>query len=958
MTQTSNKLPNSNLSALPPISNQTELKPRDKKSFSLRNLLLSTVLPTVLGTLAISSFLGYRIINNKAVAQTKQKLEKELILAGKTIDQLLAQAIKIPELVAQDTFVLSSLNTSQQQVASSNLDQLSIDQLEAKFANTKLLKPNQELNNYLKGIVKVAGLEEVFYTDRNGFNIAYSNPTSDFVQRDETWWQNAKNQTQWLSPPEFDESANTVGFELVQAISNPNSGEFIGVIKALLPGNYFDVVADNLSYAGIANSQAVQIMAVGQDKAFQTITVQGLSENHDLIGGIDIAPIAELIYRERNNPTKIENELQKRSLQQINIVTNQAETKMLTASFAAGQKYYTIFPIDGRDWVAIASINVAELNSAASAWSRILLFNGLGVGIVGAIIIFLVANQVSSPLVSLATTAEKVAQGELNLQAQSVGTLEIKTLANSFNNLLFQVKQLLNQKQEEAAQANALKKITLEISQLSKFDAIVETAIRESHAALQVDRLIYYQFDDNWQGKIVAESVLPNFPAAKGAEIYDPCFAEGYIAKYQQGRVGVVNDIEKANLTECHLGQLKPFQVKANVVVPVIVKDKLDGLLIAHQCSAPRDWQPNEVEFLTQVANQIGFALNRLTFIQQQQLSQEKEKQAKEAIQNRALDLLKEVYDVGEGNLTIRARVTEDEIGTIADSYNSTIESLQKLVNQVKSAVQEVKVTTGTNEQAVEELAQEAIAQSEEIGITLCQVLAMNESIKSVSFNAAKAQDVVKLATASIASGDNAMNQTVVEIDAIQTIVTEAANKIKQLGSSSAEISQAVELISRFAAQTHLLALKASIEAARAGEQGKGFAVIADEVRSLATQSAAATAEIDNLVTRIQLETNEVVEVMKMGTQQVAAGTKQVEQTRQNLNEVTVASQEISNLVEKIASAALLQSETSEQVNQTMTKVAAIAEENSQSATQVAQAIKQLSAVAETLQKGIGKFKT
>jgi methyl-accepting chemotaxis protein len=361
---------------------------------------------------------------------------------------------------------------------------------------------------------------------------------------------------------------------------------------------------------------------------------------------------------------------------------------------------------------------------------------------------------------------------------------------------------------------------------------------------------------------------------------------------------------------------------------------------------------------LTQVANQIGFALNRLTFIQQQQLSQEKEKQAKEAIQNRALDLLKEVYDVGEGNLTIRARVTEDEIGTIADSYNSTIESLQKLVNQVKSAVQEVKVTTGTNEQAVEKLAQEAIAQSEEIGITLSQVWAMNESIKSVSFNAAKAQDVVKLATASIASGDNAMNQTVVEIDAIQATVTEAATKIKQLGSSSAEISQAVELISRFAAQTHLLALKASIEAARAGEQGKGFAVIADEVRSLATQSAAATAEIDNLVTRIQLETNEVVEVMKMGTQQVAAGTKQVEQTRQNLNEVTVASQEISNLVGKIASAALLQSETSEQVNQTMTKVAAIAEENSQSATQVAQAIKQLSAVAETLQKGIGKFKT
>ena len=83
------------------------------------------------------------------------------------------------------------------------------------------------------------------------------------------------------------------------------------------------------------------------------------------------------------------------------------------------------------------------------------------------------------------------------------------------------------------------------------------------------------------------------------------------------------------------------------------------------------------------------------------------------------------------------------------------------------------------------------------------------------------------------------------------------------------------------------MALKASIEAARAGAKGKGFAVIADEVRSLASQSAAATTEIDNLVTRIQLETNEVVQTMNAGKTQVAHGTELVRQTRQSLNEVS-----------------------------------------------------------------------
>ena len=202
------------------------------------------------------------------------------------------------------------------------------------------------------------------------------------------------------------------------------------------------------------------------------------------------------------------------------------------------------------------------------------------------------------------------------------------------------------------------------------------------------------------------------------------------------------------------------------------------------------------------------------------------------------------------------------------------------------------------------------------------------------------------------------MNHTVAQINAIQNTIAQTANKAEKLGESSQEISQVVSLISRFAAQTHLLALKASIEAARAGEQGKGFAVIAGEVRSLATQSAEATAVIETLVSKIQLETVEVLKAMNQGTEQIASGNELVQQTRQSLIQVSQVSSEISKLVGSISQAAQLQSSTSNEVSQTIVKVAAIAESNSQSATKVSGDLRQLSKIAERLQLDIDRFKT
>lgn len=335
----------------------------------------------------------------------------------------------------------------------------------------------------------------------------------------------------------------------------------------------------------------------------------------------------------------------------------------------------------------------------------------------------------------------------------------------------------------------------------------------------------------------------------------------------------------------------------------------------------------------------------------------EEQRQLKESLQKRALELLMEVDPISKGDLTTRATVTADEIGTIADSYNATVGNLRKIVQQVQSAASQVAQTTTSNESSVQELSVEALRGAQEIAVALVKVQEMAESVRLVAANAKLAEAALQQAQVTVAEGDTAMNRTVEGFVAIRENVAETAKKVKRLGESSQKISAVVNLIGTFAAQTNLLALNASIEAARAGEEGRGFAVVANEVRALARQSAEATSEISQLVAGIQAETNEVVAAMEAGTEQVVLGTQLVDDTRQSLNKITETSAQINSLVEAIAQATVVQSLASESVTQTMTNAATIADKTSSEASLVSASFEELRMLAQALQEDVGKFK-
>ena len=159
--------------------------------------------------------------------------------------------------------------------------------------------------------------------------------------------------------------------------------------------------------------------------------------------------------------------------------------------------------------------------------------------------------------------------------------------------------------------------ITLKIRQSLQIDEILQTSVTEVQQLLQVDRVVIVRLRPD--GVIaVAESVVSGFPVVMGEDIIDECFDANYTAMYGQGRIRVINDIYQADIQPCHVELLERFAVKANLVVPIVRQNKLWGLLIAHQCAHPRQWNEWETELLQQLADQIGVALAQATLLEKE----------------------------------------------------------------------------------------------------------------------------------------------------------------------------------------------------------------------------------------------------------------------------------------------------------------------------------------------------
>lgn len=495
----------------------------------------------------------------------------------------------------------------------------------------------------------------------------------------------------------------------------------------------------------------------------------------------------------------------------------------------------------------------------------------------------------------------------------------------------------------------------------------VQFATHELRQLLKVDRVGVYRFEPDWSGEFVVESVSGDWPKLVGtslARVRDTYLQYNQGGRYARKESLRVDNIYTVGHDECHIQLLEMWGTKAYMISPIFQENRLWGLMGVYQNSAPRQWEQSEEDVLNQASVQIGIALNLADYlkqvrIQEQQLAEaaERERTAREKLQQGAIRVLMALEPSFRGDLTVRAPLSEDEIGTIADGYNTTIQSLRDLVRQVQIAAGKVSENSSNNTTSVVKLSDQAQQQAERLEHALEQLQMMVTSTQVVAADAQKVGQAVQRANNTVQVGDSLMEKTVDGILEIRETVSETAKKIKRLGEASQKISKVVSLIENFATQTNLLALNAAIEATRAGEYGKGFAVVADEVRSLAYQSASATTEIERLVQEIQTGTNEVTEAMEVGITQVVQGSNLIDETRHSLSAIVAATNEIGGLVQGITQAVSHQSQQSQMLTEAMMDVSAIARKTSESAIHISESFEELRMTSQQLETSVSQFK-
>jgi PAS domain S-box-containing protein len=189
---------------------------------------------------------------------------------------------------------------------------------------------------------------------------------------------------------------------------------------------------------------------------------------------------------------------------------------------------------------------------------------------------------------------------------------------------LWQYRDITERKQAEEAlrqqsqRSQLFSEITMKIRQSLKLEEILQTTVTEVQQLLKADRVLIFQLQSDGSGHVVQEAVVPGWPVTLGQDIFDPCFNADFKDRYRQGRVGSIADIDQGDIEQCYVDFLKQFGVRANLVVPILVKEDVWGLLIAHQCSGPRQWEVLEVELMRHLGDQIGIALTQAQLLEQE----------------------------------------------------------------------------------------------------------------------------------------------------------------------------------------------------------------------------------------------------------------------------------------------------------------------------------------------------
>lgn len=438
----------------------------------LHRKLLLTFLPASLLPIVIAGCISGVLTYQRASQQAELRLSNLATETAELTSKDLESKMALLTSLAKNPLILATVQADTQLVEAANLHRLPLEEVESQFEETKLLKVNPAINHYLQDVADIGDFAEVFFTDRYGFNVAYSQPTSDFVQSDEQWWRNGRLKQQWIGIPKFDQSTQKVTIEIIQAIVEPRSGEFLGIFKGGYDASHLEYLKKDLQHLKLVGSEQAQILAVGnQVTAIATINTDGITSLQDILGE---EGILQRVKQLRAAP----------------VDTSANSSPIQTVAWVEGSRRYTLATIPETDWVVVTSVKISQVQASGHQLAMIFGLFFLSLGVLSTAVILRFSQTLSAPLKNLSATAQKATtESDFSIRFETRNRDEVGVLAATFNQLMQRVESLLqaqadSQQKLELYNQSLEKKVLERTQELANYSQTLEQKVLERTQAL------------------------------------------------------------------------------------------------------------------------------------------------------------------------------------------------------------------------------------------------------------------------------------------------------------------------------------------------------------------------------------------------------------------------------------------------------------------------------------------